>query len=206
MGLVTATSTSKLPPNMTVPKKDILTTLMNTAKIPPATTPMPPSDKVTPAISDVLGVIGKIQGIVSAAKDEIDESEENMMEDIKPKRTPSQTTAHSDSVGTTEKDPFDELFDVNARVKPTKQTKPDETTVGSSKRDQDPFDNIFGIDLKPKSGLLTNSKQGENLPTSSDSKLVKPIQSKNKPKVTNKPRTTIKTKVTSNAKRTKPKN
>merc|ERR1739844_69127 len=37
--LVTATSTSKLPLNMTVPKKDILTTLMNTAKVSPATTP-----------------------------------------------------------------------------------------------------------------------------------------------------------------------
>ena len=65
------TSTSKLPPGMTVPKEDILTSLV-TSKI-EITTPMPMATNNIGNNSQVLGVIGKIQGIVASAQKESDE-------------------------------------------------------------------------------------------------------------------------------------
>ena len=64
------TSTSKLPPGVTLPRDDILTSLV-TKRI-ESTTPMPMATNNIGNNSQVLGVIGKIQGIVASAQKKSD--------------------------------------------------------------------------------------------------------------------------------------
>ena len=61
-----SSKTSKLPPGISTPKEDILTSLVN--KKLENTTPMTTDNTDINNSSEVLGMIGKIQGIVASAK------------------------------------------------------------------------------------------------------------------------------------------